>query len=91
MKAKKVAVVVRDRQEEAYRMVLGLITLNIEAEVFLLNSDVEVSYPVTEYIAHLAESDVPIFSNRKSNESLQYLSEEEIGLKLFKYDQILAY
>jgi len=89
--AKKIAVVMRDRQSEALRMTIGL-TLNDDAvDLFVLDRKVEETEANTLNLESMDMMDIKGFTNAKENESMEYLSTEELANKLLEYDNILPY
>jgi len=88
---KKIAVLVRDRQGEALRMSLGLILVDDLVEVYVLDRKLEAAGEAALHLETLKEMDVPIHTNCRDNEGMEYLPADEIALKLPQYDHILAY
>ena len=89
--AKKIAVVVRDRQGEALRMSIGLIVLDDEVEVFITD-------PLSEETKNFLDNDVKdLVSNVYTTvpiadvEDVEQISVEEMANKLLEYDNILSY
>ncbi|HLC16741.1 MAG TPA: hypothetical protein VJL89_11000 [Thermodesulfovibrionia bacterium] len=88
--AKKIGVVVRDRQGEALRMSLGLIVLDDEVDILVtepLSDDTKdfLDSEVKELVANVYTT-VPI-----PGVDIQQLSQEELAAKLLEYDNILPY
>ncbi|MCP4752113.1 MAG: hypothetical protein GY866_14550 [Proteobacteria bacterium] len=88
---KKVAVVVRDRQEEALRMALGLLMLKDDVEVYVLDGKLEESEKNRTQLKTAAETDMKLFTNCRENAYMEQLSVEEIAVRLTTYDTVLAY
>ncbi|HAM49246.1 MAG TPA: hypothetical protein DCP92_00575 [Nitrospiraceae bacterium] len=89
--AKKVAVLVRERQSEALRMAVGLTLLDDIIDVYLLDSKVAETEENALNLETIHDLDMKIFTNYKGNENMEYLSTEEIARKLVDYDHILPY
>jgi hypothetical protein len=89
--AKKIAVLVRDRQEEALRMGLGLTLANDEVNVFVLDRKVEKNEKNDMNIEMMGDLDVKLFTNCKENEGMEFISTEDLAAKLLEYDHILPY
>jgi len=88
--AKKIGVVVRDRQGEALRMSLGLIVLDDEVDILVtepLSDDTKdfLDNEVKDLVANVYTT-VPI-----AGVDIQQLSQEELAAKLLEYDNILPY
>ena len=89
--AKKIAVLVRDRQSEALRMSLGLILVDDLVEVYLLGKKLQASEETALHVETLKEMDIPIYTDCRENDGISYLPSDEIALRLPQYDHILAY
>jgi len=89
--AKKIAVVVRDRQSEAMRMTLGLILVDDLVDVFLLNRKFEESEQDVQNLELMRDMGVKVYSNCKDYQGIEYLATEEIACRLVQYDHILPY
>jgi hypothetical protein len=88
--AKKIGVIVRDRQGEALRMSLGLIVLDDEVDILVtepLSDDTKdfLDNEVKDLVANVYTT-VPI-----AGVDIQQLSQEELAAKLLEYDNILPY
>jgi len=89
--AKKIAVLVRDRQGEALRMGVGLILADDKVDVYVLDREVEKTEENEMNIETMGDMGIGLYTNFKGNENMQYLSTEEIANKLLEYDHILPY
>jgi hypothetical protein len=89
--AKKIAILVRDRQGEALRMGVGMILADDEVSVFILDREVEKNDDNDLNVETMGDMDVKIFTNFKGNENMEYISTEDLAKKLPEYDNILAY
>jgi len=89
--SKKIAVVVRDRQSEALRMAIGIILLDDIIEIYVLDREIEQSEQNILYLETIQDFEIQAFSNVKANDTMEYLSIEEISRQLSQYDHILAY
>jgi hypothetical protein len=90
MMAKKIAVLVRDRQAEALRMAVGLTLKNDEVTVFVMDRKLEESEAVTLNIGVLKELDVKIYSNNPQND-FEQMSTEMVARALVNYDSVIPY
>ena len=88
---KKVAVVVRDRQEEALRMAVGLTIMVDEIDVFVLDRVVEPNEKNELNLETLKELGRPVFTNTKENKDMEFVSTEEIATRLLSYDHVIPY
>jgi len=89
--AKKIAVLVRDRQGEALRMAVGITLMDDVIDVYVLDRKVEETENNTMNIETMKDMEMNVYTNCKENEDLEYLSTEEIARKLLEYDHILPY
>ncbi len=89
--SKKIAVLVRDRQEEALRMSLGITIMDDAIDVYVLDRKAEETEKNQMNIEMMKEMEMKIFTNYKGNEGMEYLTTEEISERLLSYDHILAY
>ena len=89
--SKKIAVVVRDRQSEALRMAIGIILLDDIIEIYVLDREIEQSEQNLLYLDSIQDFEIQAYSNVKANDTMEYLSIEEISRQLSQYDHILAY
>ncbi len=88
--AKKVAVLVRDRQGEALRMAVGATLADDVVNVFIMDKKIEHNEDVDLNLETLVDLDVKIYSNNPEN-SYEQKSTEEIARMLSEYDIIVPY
>lgn len=89
--AKKIAVLVRDRQEEALRMAVGITLMDDVIDVYVLDRKVEGTEQNMLNLETMKDLDMNLYTNYKGNEDMTYLSTEEIAKRLLEYDTILPY
>ena len=89
--AKKIAVLVTDRQGEALRMSVGLILLDDAVDVFVLGRKMEETEKNLLNFETMKEMDMNVYTNARENAEMKYLSTDEIAEKLAEYDQVLPY
>ena len=89
--ARKIAVLVRDRQDEALRMSIGLTLMDDTIDVYVMDKKIEQSADNELNIETIKEMEMNLFSNCSENSEMQYLSTEEISARLPSYDHVLAY
>ena len=89
--AKKIAVVVRDRQGEALRMAVGMILLDDEIHVYVLDRKVEDTEQNTLNLETKVEMDMEVYTNSRENADMKFLENKEIAEKLLAYDNVLMY
>ena len=88
---KKIAVLVRDRQDEALRMAVGIILMDDVIDVYVLDRKVDASGDNGLYLETIVDMEMNAYTNVKENEDMEYLSNEEIAAKLIEYDHVLPY
>jgi hypothetical protein len=88
--AKKVAVLVRDRQDEALRMSVGLTLADDEINVFIMDKKLESNEANDLNVETLGDMDAKIYSNNPENK-VEQMSTEEIAKALTAYDVIIPY
>lgn len=88
---KKIAVIARDRQGEAFRMALGLILLDDITEVYVLDRKVEATEGNMHNLEVMKDMDINVYTNFKENEDFEYLTTNEIAKRILNCDNILPY
>ena len=89
--SKKIAVVVRDRQAEAFRMAVGLTLEDDEVNVFVMDKKLDDSdEAVSLNVETCNDLDVKIYSNNPEN-NFEQMSTDDIARALVNYDTILPY
>jgi hypothetical protein len=88
--AKKIAVIVRDRQGEALRMAVGLTLADDEVSVFIMDKKIEPDDAMELNIETLKDMGGSIYTNNPDN-PFEQMSTEEIASTLVKYDSIVPY
>jgi hypothetical protein len=88
---RKIAVLVRNRQDEALRMSVGLTLMDDIIDVYVLDIKINQSGDNALNIEMIKEMEMNLFSNCIDNDDMQYLSTNEISKRLPTYDHVLAY
>jgi hypothetical protein len=88
---KRVAVVERDRQDEALRMAVGLTLMDDSIDVFVLDRKLEDSENNRLNIETMELMEMKMYTNSAENGGLQYLSIEDIAGMLPGYDIVIPY
>jgi len=88
---KKIAVLVRERQEEALRMATGITLLDDAVSVFVLDNIVAETEKNILNIETLLDLDIPVYSNNPANKMLEHLTTEEIAHRLVAFDHVIPY
>jgi len=89
--SKKIAVIVRDRQAEAFRMAVGLTLEDDEVNVFVMDNKLDDSDEgVSLNVETCNDLDVKIYSNNPEN-NFEQMSTDDIARALVNYDTVLPY
>ena len=88
---KKIAVVVRDRQEEALRMSLGMVLMDDTIDVYVLDRTLGTSEEILMNIETMQDMEMNLYTNVVENRGLQYLPLSEIAERLLHYDIVVPY
>ncbi len=89
--SKKIAVMVRDRQAEAFRMAVGLTLEDDEVNVFVMDNKLDDSdEAVSLNVETCNDLDVKIYSNNPEN-NFEQMSTDDIARALVNYDTVLPY
>ena len=88
---KNIAILVRDRQDEAIRMAAGMILADDAVQLFVLDRKLEPTEANTMNVELLKDMDQKVYTNFPGNEGMELLSNEQIAAKLLECDNILPY
>lgn len=88
--AKKLAVIVRDRKDEALRMAVGLTLADDQVSAFVMDDKVEPDEDMEMNIESLKDMGGNIYTNNPDN-PFDQMSTEEIAKALLEHDIIVAY
>ncbi|MDP2276678.1 MAG: hypothetical protein Q8K51_00480 [Nitrospirota bacterium] len=88
--AKKVAVLVRERQHEALRMAVGLTLEDNAVSVFVMDKKLPSDENTDLNVETLGDMDAKIFSNNPENK-FEQMTTEEIARALTEYDVVIPY
>jgi hypothetical protein len=88
---KKIAVLVRDRQEEALRVAVGIILLDDMVDVYVLDRDVAPTEQNALNLQTMEDFDMRVFTNHQGNKNMEYLSTGATAGRLLEYDHVLPY
>lgn len=89
--AKKIALLVRDRQGEALRMALGLILMDDTIDVYVIDNTIDGSEENLMNLETMKDMDMNLYTNMQENPDLHYLTTEQIAERLPGYDLIVPY
>lgn len=86
---KKIAVIIKDRQSEAFRMAIGLTILEDTVEVYLTNPLKEEGETKLQ-LEGVRELNIPVFSIA-GGAGFEEITVEEMAERFIKADNIIAY
>ena len=89
--SRKIAVLVRERQDEALRMSVGLTLMDDEIDVYVMDNKLTHSDDNDLNVETIKEMEMGLYSNCPENNDMEYLSTREISARLPFYDHVLAY
>ena len=89
--SKKIAVVVRDRQDEAIRMSIGLTLMDDSVDVFMLNNKLVKTKENALNIDTLEEMGVNVYSNVEGDVESSFEPSNLMAKNILSYDHVLAY
>ena len=89
--AKKIAVLVRDRQGEALRMSLGLTLLDDVVDVYVMGGKLENTEEDALHLETIKDMDMKICTDCKENADIEFIATEDIARSLLEYDHVLPY
>lgn len=88
---KKIAVIVREREDEALRMASGLTLADDTIEVFILDRKLDKSNPaISTFIELIADLNLKVYSNNSEN-GYTTITLKEMSKKLLDYDIVVPY
>lgn len=88
---KKIAVIVRDRPDEALRVAGGLTLADDTIDVFILDRKLDKTAPeIAQPLELIGELDLKVYSNNPENEYTT-ITLEEMAKKLLEYDIVVPY
>lgn len=88
---KNIAILVRDRQDEAVRMAAGMILADDAVHLFVLDRKLEPTEGNTMNVELLKDMDQKVYTNFPGNEGMELLTNEQIAAKLLECDNILPF
>jgi hypothetical protein len=88
---KRIAVIAKDRKDEALRMAIGLTLADDRVDIFVLDGALEDTEKnrLNRETAELME--IKAYTNTERNTDMELLGTEEIARRLLEYDTILTY
>jgi len=88
---KKIAVLVREHQQEALRMAVGITLMDDIIDVYVLDRQVEDSEMNALNLETIEMMDMKMYTNFKGNGNMTLLTNDDIADRLLEYDHIVPY
>lgn len=88
---KNIAILTRDRQDEAIRMSAGMILADDAVQLFVLDRKLEPTEANTMNVELLKDMDQKVYTNFPGNDGMELLTNEQIAAKLLECDNIIPY
>jgi hypothetical protein len=88
--AKRIAVIVRERESEALRMAVGLTLVDDEVDVYIIDRKLESNEANNLNVEMLGSMKARIYSNNPEN-NFEQKTMEEIAEALTEYDVVIPY
>ena len=88
--AKKIAILIRNRKEEAFRMAVGATLANDAVDIFVMDEKLETDYDMTVNLEMLSDLKARVFSNCPDN-PFEQKKTAEIAAMLTEYDVVIPY
>jgi len=89
--AKRIAVLLRNRQDEGLRMAVGLTLADDRIDVYVLDRLLEETDSNTLNLETLELMEMRIYTNCDRNKGIAFVSTSEIAGRLLEYDSVLPY
>jgi hypothetical protein len=89
--AKRIAVLIRERQEEGLRVAVGLTLVDNAVRVFVVDCVVARTPPATAYLGVLRDMGASLATTCAANADLELLTVPELARQVLLCDHILAY
>lgn len=89
--AKRIAVLIRDRQGEALRMSLGLTLLDDVVDVYVMGGKLDNTGDDALHLETIKDMDMNIYTDCKENAGIEFVSTADIARRLLEYDHVLPY
>ena len=88
---KRLAVLVRERQEEALRVAVGLTLGDNRVEVFILDRKLAPTAASSAFLEALRDLETPVATTCADNEGIELVSNAELARRIVACDHVLAY
>ncbi|MGW8272011.1 MAG: hypothetical protein ACWGN7_01340 [Thermodesulfovibrionales bacterium] len=88
---KRIAVLTRERQEEALRMAVGITLMDDAVDLYVLDRMLEDTEQNTLNLETMEMMEMGVYTNFPGNASMTILTNGEIAERLMEYDHVIPY
>lgn len=85
---RKIAMLARAKQNEAFRMSAGLIMMDDIIDVYVLDRKIDKDEKTQMNFELVQDMGLNVYTNCAENEGIEYISTEDLAKKLLEYDFI---
>lgn len=89
--SKNIAVLVRDRQEEALRMSIGLTLMDDVVDIYVLNGKLENTESIAANLETIKDLELKLYSDHPDQDYAEHVSINQIANAMTDYDHVLPY
>ncbi len=88
---RKIAVLVRERQEEALRMSIGLTLMDDVVDIYVLNRKLENTDSIVANLETIKDLELSMYSDYADQNYAEHVSIDQIANAMTDYDHVLPY
>ncbi|MBN2655270.1 MAG: hypothetical protein JXR79_09210 [Nitrospirae bacterium] len=85
---KKIAILAKEKHNEAFRIAAGLTILDDTIDIFVLGNELEYNEQMQNSLKLAAAMDLKIYTNNPANKQMTYIPTDELAIKLLEYDLV---
>ncbi len=89
--SRKIAVLVRERQDEALRMSIGLTLMDDVVDIYVLNRKLESTDSIVANLETINDLELKIYSDYADQNYAEHVSVDQIANSMTDYDHVLPY
>ena len=89
--SRKIAVLVRERQDEALRMSIGLTLMDDVVDIYVLNRKLESTDSIVANLETINDLELKIYSDYADQNYAEHVSVDQIANFMTDYDHVLPY
>ncbi len=89
--SRKIAVIVRERQEEALRMSIGLTLMDDVVDIYVLNRKLDNRESISANLETIKDLELNMYSDYSEQDYAEHVSIDQIANSMTDYDHVLPY